>query len=91
MPYEVRLSKRAKKNLAKLQTDQQYRVIEELSGLAENPRHQDTKKLVNSIYYRSRVGDYRIIYEIQDNVLVVMVLMIEHRRDVYKKIERRTR
>lgn len=85
MPYQVKFSNAALKDLRKLQPSLQKRIIAEADRLAENPRHSGIKKLVNSPYYRARVGDYRILYDIQDNVLTVMILKIEHRSSVYRQ------
>lgn len=84
MAYQVNFSRSALKDLEKLSADIQKRVIEQTHKLAENPRHSGVKKLKNSPYYRARVSNYRIIYDIQDNVVTVMVLKIKHRREVYR-------
>lgn len=82
--YQVEFSKTALKDLNELPQQIQKRVLAEIENLAKNPRHPGIKKLVNSLYYRARVGNYRILYDIQDNILTVMVLKIKHRSDIYK-------
>jgi mRNA interferase RelE/StbE len=58
------------------------RIFKNIEELKENPFSKGIKKLVNSIYYRLRVGDYRIIFRInQDNIIIVK---IGHRKNVYK-------
>lgn len=52
--------------------------------LEENPRPADCKKLKGRDAYRLRDGNYRFIYEVRDNVLVVLVLKVGHRKDIYK-------
>ncbi len=56
---------------------------EAIYGFAENPRPFGYRKLKGKKGYRIRVGDYRIIYTIQDNVLVVEVVALGHRKDIY--------
>ncbi|MDX2055276.1 MAG: type II toxin-antitoxin system RelE/ParE family toxin [Polyangiaceae bacterium] len=53
-------------------------------SLADEPRPSGAKKLVESDYWRVRVGDYRVVYSIEDSVLVILVIRVGHRRDVYR-------
>jgi len=83
--YEVRLSKAARKQLASLPTSVHYKIIEDLSGLSLLPRPPGSKKLKGyKNAYRVRVGDYRIIYEIEDKVLRILVIAIGHRKNIYE-------
>jgi mRNA interferase RelE/StbE len=84
MRYVVILSRSVQKQLAKLSTETASRIEQELLRLQDNPRHTGTKKLKGREAWRSRVGDYRVIYEIHDKVLHVLVVQIGHRRDVYR-------
>lgn len=85
MAHVVELSKRAQRELRKLSSDLQERIISCLEALAENPRPHGAEKLAaEENAYRVRVGDYRILYEVRDVVLVVIVMRIGHRRDVYR-------
>jgi mRNA interferase RelE/StbE len=59
------------------------RAVVAFKDLAVNPRPYGYKKLKGRPGYRIRVGDYRIIYQVKDNVLTVYILIIGHRRDVY--------
>ncbi|MGB3642300.1 MAG: type II toxin-antitoxin system RelE/ParE family toxin [Rivularia sp. (in: cyanobacteria)] len=71
--------------MKKLSPDIQAKIIEKLEGLAEEPRPAGVRKLQGEDnLYRVRSGDYRIIYEIQDDILLILVAKIGHRRDVYK-------
>lgn len=85
MPYTVELSNRAKRELAALSTDLQTRIVTALRKLEENPRPSGIEKLTGTDAYRLRVGDYRILYEVHDQILLVLVVKIGHRRDVYRK------
>ena len=61
------------------------KIIPAIEALADDPRPAGCRKLVGSEYsYRIRVGDYRVIYEIQDLELVVLIVRVRHRRDVYR-------
>ncbi len=83
--YEVLLSKTARKQLALLPTYIHNKIIENISGLAVTPRPIGCKKLKgykNS--YRIRAGDYRIIYEVEDKILRILVIAVGHRKDVYE-------
>ncbi|GAA6620661.1 type II toxin-antitoxin system RelE family toxin [Scytonema sp. NUACC26] len=84
MTYSIEIKPAAAKQIRKLPRDVQERIGARLNELALNPRLDGVKKLTNSELYRARAGDYRIIYQIQDNVLLVTVVRVGHRRDVYK-------
>ncbi|MEC4813850.1 MAG: type II toxin-antitoxin system RelE/ParE family toxin [Scytonema sp. PMC 1069.18] len=84
MIYQVELSPSAKKQLRKLSADIRERILVKLEDLAQNPRPDGVKKLESESLYRVRVGSYRIIYEIKDDVLLVTIVRVGHRRDVYK-------
>jgi mRNA interferase RelE/StbE len=55
-----------------------------LAGLEANPRPADVKKLKGRDAWRIRVGDYRVIYEIQDRILKIIVIHAGHRREIYR-------
>ena len=55
-----------------------------IADLADNPRPYGYKKLKGEDAYRIRVGDYRVIYEINDDKIIVTVVMVGHRKDIYK-------
>ncbi len=83
--YTVELSRGAAKTLKALERKMQIRVLARLQELANNPRPRDAKKLHGEeSVYRVREGDYRILYEIFDNYLLIHVLKIGHRREVYR-------
>jgi mRNA interferase RelE/StbE len=84
MTYSVLIRKSAQKNLSRLDSSMQRKIIEVIRNLADNPRPSGTKKLAGRDAWRIRIGDYRIIYEIHDNELIILVVVIGHRREVYK-------
>ncbi|MFZ4767201.1 MAG: type II toxin-antitoxin system RelE family toxin [Roseimicrobium sp.] len=84
MSYTVILPKSVQKQLDRLSPDINSRVIAALSALETNPRPAGAKKLKGRDAWRIRVGDYRVIYEIHDRALQVIVVQTGHRRDVYR-------
>ncbi len=85
MTYRIEFVKQAAKQLKSLSTEEQQRIKIKIDALANLPRPDGVVKLAGEDnLYRIRVGNYRIIYSIQDNQLLVIVLKIGHRRDVYQ-------
>ena len=84
--YEVRLSRSACRELASVGTkDDRRRMVAALEQLAENPRPFGSAKLATTVStYRIRTGDYRVVYEVLDEVRIVDVIKIGHRREVYR-------
>ena len=83
--YEVRVGARAIKQLEGLPREAQRRVAEALDGLAHEPRPRGGKHLAAAEdLWRIRVGVYRIVYAIEDERLLVLVVKVGHRRDVYR-------
>ena len=84
--YRVELSNRAKRDVATLSPQVQTRILKALRTLEANPRPLGVEKLKGEDdAYRLRVGDYRILYEVHDEVLLVLVVKVGHRREVYRK------
>jgi mRNA interferase RelE/StbE len=84
--YEVRLAPAAARQLRKFDPPVRRRIQAALELLAEDPRPPAATRLVGGAgEWRVRTGDYRIVYEIQDGILLVLVLRIGHRRDVYDR------
>ena len=84
MTYKVRIEKLASKALENLEPGTRNRIIEAIRRLAEEPRPPGSRKLKNRDGRRVRVGEYRVIYHIADDELLVLVAKIDHRRDVYR-------
>ncbi|MGC2234796.1 MAG: type II toxin-antitoxin system RelE/ParE family toxin [Pyrinomonadaceae bacterium] len=89
MPYKIVLAKSAVKELENLPTKPHDKIIEHLRQLEENPRIFGAEKLTAREAYKLRVGNYRIIYEINDSRQEVKILMVEDRKQVYKRLKRR--
>lgn len=84
--YRVDIARRALRTLAALPRQEQQRVRAAIDLLADTPRPPGSVKLTGEDRaYRVRVGDYRIVYEVLDDRLVIHVVRIGHRRDVYRK------
>ena len=82
--YAVLILRRAQKELANLPSNSYSRVKDAIIGLAGDPRPAQSTQLVGRGGWRLRVGDYRIIYDIDDIAKTVTVLHVGHRRDVYR-------
>lgn len=82
--YEIIFSRKAKKQLFKLERTIQERIIFTLERIRIRPEDYLTK-LVGDPGYKLRVGDYRVIMDIDKTNLLVLVIKIGHRRDIYKK------
>ncbi|RKX90390.1 MAG: type II toxin-antitoxin system RelE/ParE family toxin [Spirochaetes bacterium] len=74
----------AQKILSKINRQEQERIIAAINSLTNTPRPSGCKKLSGRPAWRIRIGFYRVIYEIQDNKLIVTVVHIGHRREVYR-------
>lgn len=83
--YRIEFKPRAIKQLRKLPGDIIAKVSRQIDQLAENPRPDGCKKLSGTEYsYRVRVGSYRVVYSVFDDVLIIQVIKIGHRKDIYK-------
>ena len=83
MVYSLSFSKQAVKELQKINEPFYSSIKQAIINLADNPRPSGCKKLKGRDGYRIRVGNYRVIYEIFDNELVVEVVTLGHRKDIY--------
>jgi mRNA interferase RelE/StbE len=83
MPYQVQIGKSAQKQLDKLPDEVAEQLLDAIENLAVNPRPSGCKKLKGRDGYRIRKGDYRIIYDVFDNVLVIDIIAVGHRNEIY--------
>jgi mRNA interferase RelE/StbE len=84
MNYQIEFTKQASKQLLGLPFNDQERIGAKIDNLIFNPRLSNATKLVGEEdLYRIRVGDYRIIYSIQDQKLLILIVKIGHRKNVY--------
>ena len=85
MKYTVRLNAQVGKVLNRLPPDMRRRLVRRLEALEDNTRPRGVEKLAGvEELYRVRVGTYRIVYAIRDRELVVVIVRVGHRRDVYR-------
>ena len=93
MPYTIELTPAAEKTLLKLAKKDRalmVRMDRALISLIDNPAPPNSKQLVGEVanLYRLRVGDYRIIYQVAGGKLVILVVHVGHRKDVYRHLKR---
>ena len=85
--YRIEFARSTARTFGKLDPQTRRRLEPHISALAENPRPEGSKRLViDDELYRIRVGAYRVVYAIEDEVLVVLVVKLGHRRDVYRDL-----
>jgi len=82
--YKITFKKSVAKDLSVIPKADIAKILAKIHTLADNPRREGAIKLSGQALYRIRQGLYRIIYEIKDNELVVQVIKVGHRSDVYK-------
>ncbi|HEC56822.1 MAG TPA: type II toxin-antitoxin system RelE/ParE family toxin [Candidatus Syntrophoarchaeum butanivorans] len=84
MTYTVYLKKSAEKELKDLPEDVHDRIVKQLLALKGDPRPRGSKKLRGREGYRIRVGDYRILYVIDESKKMVEIVSVAHRRKIYR-------
>ena len=84
MKYTINILRKAQKQLAKIDRKNQQRIIEAIQTLSSSPRPTGCKKLSGRPAWRIRIGSYRVIYEIHDDQLLVLVVEIGNRKDIYR-------
>jgi len=82
--YSLAFKKSVAKDLRKIPNNHVARILECINSLCENPRGDGCIKLSNQERYRVRQGNYRIIYEIQDLQLIILIIKVAHRSEVYR-------
>ncbi|WP_062530490.1 type II toxin-antitoxin system RelE family toxin [Demequina rhizosphaerae] len=85
MTYRVEMRPQASRALRRIHPRDQARLYAAIELLARDPRPPASRPLVGSDYFRVRVGDYRVIYSIDDGRLLILVLALGHRRQVYER------
>ena len=86
MAYQIEISRPARKQIKKLDPEVRHRIARRIDALADEPRPGGVVKLtdVSPPLYRVREGQYRIVYTIDDDKLIVLVVRVGHRSEVYK-------
>ncbi len=84
--YKIEWKQSAKKELKKLDKQIVPRILQAVENLVDNPYPSGSKKLIGSdSIYRIRVGDYRIVYNIKSSVLIIEIIKVGHRREIYRQ------
>jgi mRNA interferase RelE/StbE len=83
--YSIEIKQSAAREVEALPSRERQRVVDRIGRLADDPRPSGCEKLAGGERYRVRQGDYRIVYSIEDSLLVVWIVKIGHRRDVYRR------
>ena len=82
--YRVLIRRSAEKEIARLPDAIRRRVVDRILALTDDPRPHGCQKLSGEEKYRIRQGDWRIVYEIDDDMVVVLIVRVAHRSDVYR-------
>jgi len=82
--YRVIVRKSVSKDMKGIPRSDVRRILASIESLADEPRPPGSKKLSGQDRYRVRQGNYRILYEIEDDKLIICVVKVRHRRDVYR-------
>ena len=87
MKYRIEFKRSAAKVLKKLPKPDRRRIRDKIDSFSENlPDPATTKMKGDNPFHRVRVGDYRIIYEVQEDIFLILVLKIGHRKEVYRRL-----
>ena len=82
--YKIEIKKSAVKELSKLPKKELTKIVDKIQSLSDEPRPDGCKKLSGDEKYRIRIGSYRVLYSIEDDVLIVYVVKVGHRKEIYK-------
>jgi mRNA interferase RelE/StbE len=82
--YRIVIKKSAAKEIEKIQKKDRIRIVEKIRSLASDPHPTGSQKLSGQEKYRIRQGNYRILYQLMNEELVISVVKVGHRRDIYK-------
>lgn len=93
MAYHLTILKKAEKEIQKLPRDLAQKIIHKIYDLQKNPRPLGCKKLTDfqserapgKVCFRIRQGEYRIVYTVEDEVITIMIVQVQHRKEVYKR------
>lgn len=83
--YRIEFATSVRKDFKKIPKRDATRILKRIEGLADNPRPPSSKKLTGDDAMRIRIGNYRVIYEVRDDVLLVLILRVGNRKDIYRK------
>jgi len=82
--YKIRVKQSAEKELRKLSKKELIKILDKIEDLSDNPHPAGSIKLTNEEKYRIRVGNYRVLYKVEDDILTVFVVKVGHRKQIYR-------
>jgi len=82
--YKIEFKKSVKKDLRHLPKNDTVKILDRIHRLSTNPRPQQSRKLSSQEKYRLRHGKYRILYEIRDQLLLITIVKVGHRKNIYQ-------
>ena len=84
MSYKIFIERSAQKDLSKIPASDQTKIINAIEMLSHEPRPRGCKKLIGREAWRIRIGNYRVIYEIDDRKIEILIVVIGHRHSIYR-------
>ena len=82
--YKIQIKKSAEKELGKIPKKELLKILDKIKNLSDDPHPPGSIKLTNQEKYRVRVGNYRVLYTIEGNILTIFIVKIGHRKHVYR-------
>lgn len=82
--YKIRVKQSAEKELRKLSKKELIKILDKIEDLSDNPHPAGSIKLTNEEKYRIRVGNYRVLYKVEDDILTIFVVKVGHRKQIYR-------
>jgi len=82
--YKIQVKKSAEKELGKIPKIELLKILDKIKSLADDPHPAGSIKLTNQEKYRIRVGNYRILYKVEENILTVFIVKVGHRKYIYR-------
>jgi mRNA interferase RelE/StbE len=87
LSYRIAVKRSAAKALKKIPKPDRKRIVKKIDSLAENLPNPDTTKMKGkNPFHKIRISDYRIIYEVQEEVLLILIVKVGHRKDIYRNL-----
>jgi len=82
--YKLQIKKSAEKELRKIPKRELIKIINKIQNLSEYPHPVGSIKLSNQEKYRLRIGNYCVLYKVEDNILTIFIIKVGHRKDIYR-------
>ena len=82
--YKLQIKKSAEKELRKIPKRELIKIINKIQNLSEDPHPVGSIKISNQEKYRLRIGNYRVLYKVEDNILTIFIIKVGHRKDIYR-------